>query len=262
MSLVVIIIIKSTRNFRCPRFPQRGAPAALWGAAAPGAVVDVEFAGALYSSAPASADGRWTVSLPATPAGGPYNISATARGAGGAALTLVDVHFGDVYWCSGQSNLDSANTPVRYAFNATAEVAAAAGFPWVRLFKVAHDASAAPLADLAAPPALAWTPAAPAPVATFSATCWFTGRDIAAALGPAVPIGLIESAWGGTSIQPWSAPGLADACGNESSYPGGWPTAPSVLWNAMTLPFAGMRMAGMVWCACAAAPRPPRSRAL
>ena len=147
---------------------QRDAPAAIWGATAPGDVVDVDFAGARVASAPAGADGRWTVSLPATAAGGPYSISATAR-ASGATANLTDVVFGDVYWCSGQSNLDSANTPVRYAYNATAEIAAAAGFPWVRLFKVAHATSTVPLADLAGAPALAWTRAAPTPVATFSA---------------------------------------------------------------------------------------------
>jgi len=57
----------------------------------------------------------------------------------------------------------------------------------------------------------------------------------------------VESAWGGTSIQVWVPPGITSVCGNASSYPGGWPTAVSALWNAMTVPFAGMKFGGLVW---------------
>jgi sialate O-acetylesterase len=144
--------------------------------------------------------------------------------------------------------LDSANTPVRYAYNSTEEIAAASLFtPWVRLFKVRHSQSPTPLTNLDAPPALPWSPASPATVSGFSATCWFHGREIALALGPSVPLALVESAWGGTSIQPWSDPGVTAACGDFPSYPGGWPTATSSLFNAMTFPFAGMKFSGFVW---------------
>ena len=228
---------------------QRDVSATVWGTTAVGALVNVTFMGLALVSLPADAAGRWSLDLPPTPAGnGPYNITASSSSSSSSTQTLARVLFGDLVWCSGQSNLDSANTPVSYAFNATAEIAAASLFSsWVRLFKVGKAQSTTPLSDLSTAPALVWSPAAPTTVAHFSATCWFHGRDLAVNLGSSIPIGLIESAWGGTSIQPWSSPGLSNDCGDFPSYPGGWPTIPQVLYNAMTFPFQGMKMSGIVW---------------
>jgi sialate O-acetylesterase len=228
---------------------QRGVPTSLWGWTTPGAAVVVALDGATTTSAPAGPDGRWVVTLPPTAAGTGHVVNITSLASGGAGVSLVDVAFGEVVWCSGQSNLSGGNTPVSYAYNATAEIAAASLFPWVRVFAVgtASNGAAAPLPQLGFPPHIPWSVAAPSSVAPFSATCWFTGKALAEALGPAVPIGLVESAWGGTSIQVWVPPGVVDACGNASSYPGGWPTALSSLWNAMTEPFAGMQVAHIVW---------------
>lgn len=167
----------------------------------------------------------------------------------GAVSVLEDVLFGDVVWCSGQSNMSGGNTPVAYAYNATEEIAASADYPWVRVFTVGTQSqgSPVPLAALQFPPAIPWSVAGPSPVARFSATCWFHGKGLADALGPSVPLGLVESAWGGTSIQVWEPPSIVAACGDPPSYPGGWPTATSSLWNSMTAPFAGMRVSGIVW---------------
>lgn len=232
---------------------KRDTPNLLWGSVPTGSVVTVTFAGVNITSQPSDGNSRWSVTLPPTSSTvGALNITVSS---GTATKTLARVLFGEIYWCSGQSNLDSANTPVRYAYNATAEIAAAALFtPWVRLFKVSHSQSPTPLTDLAAPPALPWSPASPATVSGFSATCWFHARELALALGPSIPLGFAESAWGGTSLQPWSDPGVTAACGDYPSYPGGWPTGTSVLYNAMTLPFAGMKFSGFVWyqgvCLC------------
>lgn len=228
---------------------QRGVAVSLWGWTAPGASVAVSFDGANSTSAPAGADGRWSVSLPPTAASTGHAITVTDLGGSGATAVLVDVAFGEVFWCSGQSNLSGGNTPVSYAYNASSEIAASILFPWVRVFSVgtASHGSDVPLPQLGFAPYIPWSVAAPSSVAPFSATCWFTGRDVAEALGPAVPIGLVESAWGGTSIQVWAPPGVVGACGNASSYPGGWPTAVAALWNAMTAPFAGMKVAGIIF---------------
>lgn len=228
---------------------QRDVAVELWGWTTPGAAVVVTFDGANTTSAPAGADGRWVVALPPTAAGTGHVVNITSLDGSGAAVSLVDVAFGEVVWCSGQSNLSGGNTPVSYAYNATAEIAAASLFPWVRVFAVgtASHGADAPLPQLGYAPYIPWSVAAPSSVAPFSATCWFAGKYTAEALGPAVPIGLVESAWGGTSIQVWAPPGVVDACGNASSYPGGWPTAVASLWNAMTTPFAGMRVSQIVW---------------
>jgi sialate O-acetylesterase len=227
---------------------QRDVPAEVWGWTAPGGTVVVSFAGANTTSAPTGTDGRWSVALPPTAAGEGFTITTIDVGSGKSAV-LLNVAFGDVVWCSGQSNLSGHNTPVRYAFNATAEIAAAAAYPWVRVFAVgvASQGSPAPLPQLGYDPYIPWSVAAPSSVALFSATCWFHGKAIADALGPTVPIGLIESAWGGTSIQVWEPAGIVSACGDPPAYPGGWPVATSSLWNSMTAPFAGMRVSGIVW---------------
>ena len=128
--------------------------------------------------------------------------------------------------------MSGGNTPLAYAYNATEEIAAAGNYPWVRLFTVGTPPGASsPLADLAQPPHLPWSRSSPEPASRFSATCWFTGKRLADALGPSVPIGLVESAWGGTSIQVWLPPTSEAACGAPDSYPGGWPTALSACWK-------------------------------
>lgn len=100
--------------------------------------MSVSGGGPVITSPPAGQDGRWNATLPAAPAsigGVGVNIS-VVDGTTGASIVLADVLFGDVVWCSGQSNLSGGNTPVAYAFNATAEIAASAAYPWVRVFTV------------------------------------------------------------------------------------------------------------------------------
>jgi sialate O-acetylesterase len=128
-------------------------------------------------------------------------------------------------------------------------VQASALYPWIRVLQVGtnYPGSSTPLPQLAGPPSIAWSVAAPSSVSHFSATCWFTGRDIADSLGPSVPLGLIESAWGGTSIQVWLSEEGSAVCGDYPSYPGGWPVNSTSLWNGMTLPFAGFHISAIVF---------------
>ena len=91
---------------------QRGVPAALWGWTDPGTTVVLGLSGTNYTSPPAGSDGRWQAALPAMPATGPGAGGANltvASGAGGVAV-LTDVLFGDVLWCSGQSNMAASTT--------------------------------------------------------------------------------------------------------------------------------------------------------
>ena len=160
-------------------------------------------------SAPAAGNGSWTATLPAMEAGTGFTVTVTDL-VSGATMVLTDVAFGDVLWCGGQSNLSGGNTPLAYAFNATEEIAAAANYPWIRLFTVGTPpGSPVPLADLASPPHIPWTRATPSAASRFSATCWFTGKRIADAVGAGVPLGLVESAWGGVSLQSGRQPATA-----------------------------------------------------
>ena len=233
---------------------QRNANVDLWGVATPGGVVRVTLSGFAPVQTGVSLNGSWAVSLPPMPASTGYNITVLDLESGSMQV-LVDVAFGDVIWCSGQSNLSGGNTPLRYAFNSTEEIAASSNYPWIRLFTVGTPpGSDTPLANLAHPPYIPWSKASPDSSQRFSATCWFTLKRLADTLGPAIPLGGVESAWGGTSIQVWLPPSSQSACGTQPSYPGGWPTELSACWNSQTVPFSyagnssvSMKISAIAW---------------
>jgi len=184
---------------------QRGVPIPVWGIATPGATVTVMLAkgsGPTSSTTPrfrahAATDGRWQATLPALPAGGPYRL--TAQSSAGARETVGDILIGDVFLCSGQSNMEY---PTRLASDYDSDVNSA-NDTQIRLFHVERFPSAVPRAGFGA--GAHWDITSPQSVREFSAVCYFFGRGLQPAVG--VPIGLIESAWGGSVIQAWiSAP--------------------------------------------------------
>jgi len=167
---------------------QRDRPIAVWGWAAPGERVTVTFAGARVR-ARADADGTWRASLPARHAGGPHTL--VVQTAGGASQSAADILTGDVYLCSGQSNME---------FPASgAAGGAGADDPSIRLYRLPLLSALAPQSTLASPPL--WTMAAGRAIEDFSAVCLAFAREIEGAAG--APIGLIQSAWGGTRIESW-----------------------------------------------------------
>ena len=179
---------------------QRGVPVHLWGKAAPGESVSVSLRSATRS-VNADADGRWSVYLPPVEAGGPFEI--TVKGAN--SITLTDVLAGDVWVASGQSNMEFE---LKEGKDAAAEIAAADRLR-IRLFHVKNKVSSYPLDDVDAP---AWAPCSPQTAASFSAIAYFFGRDLQDKLG--VPIGLIDSSWGGTPAEAWTS---LDALSTDAS---------------------------------------------
>jgi sialate O-acetylesterase len=171
---------------------QREAPIPVWGSTAPGARVTVTL-GASRISAHAGPDGRWQTTLPALPAGGPYTL--TAVSSAGTRETVGDILIGDVFLCSGQSNMEY---PTRLASDYDQDVDNANNTR-IRLFHIERFRSAVPRATFGA--GAHWDLTSPQSVREFSAVCYFFGRDLQSAVG--VPIGLIESAWGGSVIQAW-----------------------------------------------------------
>jgi sialate O-acetylesterase len=171
---------------------QRGVPIRVWGQAVPGAKVSLSLAGA-GAEATADAAGNWNASLPAMTAGGPYTL--TARSDAGQSQTASDVLIGDVYLCSGQSNMQLG---VDHTLNADAEIRDSAN-DTIRLLTVPMKISAAPLADFPAP--VAWQAAGPSTVGPFSAACYYFGRDLQKHVH--VPLGLINDDWGGSNIRTW-----------------------------------------------------------
>jgi sialate O-acetylesterase len=135
----------------------------------------------------------WWADLPAMSAGGPYTLSVSADGLEG--QTIGDVMIGDVWLCSGQSNMEMS---VAQSADAQREIAAASD-PQLRILTITRDASPAPRADFKTP--VAWQPVTPQSIGDFSAACYFMARELRAS--QKVSFGLIDATWGGTAVNAW-----------------------------------------------------------
>lgn len=170
---------------------QRDVPVVMWGWADPGGSVTVSM-GQTEASTRVGSDGTWRVELPPVPAGGPYEI----RVVGSDTLTFKDVLAGEVWIGSGQSNME---WPLASVNNADQEIAAAR-YPQIRLFTVERAVSPRPEVDVVSE---GWKVTSPETVGGFSAVAYFFGRELHQELG--VPIGLINSSWGGTVAEAWTS---------------------------------------------------------
>ncbi len=181
--------------FRDHAVLQRDRPIAVWGHAGPGQPVSVTFAGQAVSTR-ADAAGGWQATLSPMAAGGPHTLEVIA---GTRRERVRDVLVGDVWLCSGQSNME---LPVWRSLNAASEIAAAT-MPRIRLFTVPQHAAAQ--AQESFNDSTAWTSATPDAVRDFSATCFYFARELQRTVD--VPMGLIEAAWGGSRIEAWTSVG-------------------------------------------------------
>jgi sialate O-acetylesterase len=170
---------------------QRGQSIPVWGTAAPREKVTVNLGG---STKVATADkaGAWRVDLPAMQAGGPHVL--TVSSATGQAVAN-DVLVGDVWLCSGQSNMEY---PVRRALNGEGEAQGGADAQ-LRLMKVPQQLAELPQRTFAKLPK--WQVATPDSVSNFSAACYFMVRELRGS--QKVPIGAVDNTWGGTPIRAW-----------------------------------------------------------
>lgn len=171
---------------------QRGEPVRLSGHASPGETVTIRFDGH-ESVTRAGPDGGWQAELPAHAAGGPFDI--TVETASGETQTLSDVLVGDVWLCSGQSNMEY---PVSRALNPHSEIPAARN-ETIRLLTIPQTSHPRPLAHL--PRAADWRTVTPETIADFSAVCYFFARTLQES--EPVPMGLIDASWGGSQIEAW-----------------------------------------------------------
>ncbi len=169
---------------------QRDQPIDVWGWADPGQSVSVTLAGKT-ATATANPQGRWKAMLPAMPAGGPHELVATGPGE----IRLQDVWIGEVWICSGQSNMDMS---VNDVLDAGAHIAGA-DFPKMRTLRLPVTASGLPRDRASAP--VAWRPCTPQSVGGFSAVAFFFGRELYRKLE--IPIGLIVVTTGATPIELW-----------------------------------------------------------
>ncbi|MCE9562043.1 MAG: 9-O-acetylesterase [Planctomycetes bacterium] len=175
---------------------QRDIAAPVWGWSKPGDRVSVSVDGkASGEVAVAAADGRWSTKIGPFQAGGPHTI---AIDCGTRKETLKDVLFGDVWLCSGQSNM---NWPVRLANNAEEELKTAK-HPHIRSFTVGFYPSLVPMQ---LPPAAKWEACTPENARNFTAVGYFFAREIHAT--QKVPIGIIHASVGATAAEAWVSGG-------------------------------------------------------
>ncbi len=170
---------------------QRDKPNRVWGWTTPGAEVRVEIAG-ITAKAVAAADGRWQAEFNPPPAGGPYVLKID----GPQSVEFADILVGDVWLCSGQSNME-------YGLARTLDgeaVVKTATHPSIRLFRVSTKSAY----GAAAVPPGQWQQCTPETIGGFSAVAFYFGRKINAETG--VPVGLIQAAVGGTPAETWMDP--------------------------------------------------------
>jgi sialate O-acetylesterase len=180
---------------------QRDKNDAVWGTADAGEHVTVSVAGQ-SATAVARLDGRWMVRL--QPLKVATNLTMTVSGKN--TLTLRNVAVGDVYLCSGQSNMEyplqSWSPPDSAVFKAAQAEIAKANYPNIRLLTIPHAVKAKPQSEASAP--INWNICTPQTAGGFSAVGYYFGRELNRRLG--IPIGLIDSTWGGTIIEAWTSP--------------------------------------------------------
>lgn len=180
---------------------QRAAPIIIVGKAGPQERIFGEL-GDQQAVATAGADGAFTLTFaPQATASAPLTLRVS--GADGSATEVRDLAIGDVWLCSGQSNMEY---PIERALNGNM-VARQATDPDLRLLQIPKGTASLPATAFATP--VAWAAASPTSVPDFSAACYFMGKDLRAQQG--IPIGLIHASWGGSRLRPWLAPEAAEA---------------------------------------------------
>ncbi len=175
---------------------QQQKPIVIWGWSQPGETIAVQLSTNIQN-VQANERGEWKAVLPAMPAGGPYILTVS----GSSALRREDVLVGEVWLCSGQSNMEMG---IGTAQNGRQEIAAA-DYPTIRLLKVAKRWTPEPQSNIEG----TWKVCSPQTVGAggwggFSAAGYYFGRELHRKLG--VPIGLIDATWGGTRIESWTPP--------------------------------------------------------
>ena len=175
---------------------QQGTKLRIWGTTAPGEHVTVTFA-ATTSNTTANQQGHWQTFIGPFKAGGPFALTIT----GSSTLTFKNVLVGEVWVCSGQSNMEWPLVKAKGG----AEAVAQATYPEIRLFTVQKKTSISPLDDVQGH----WVITTPEQAAQFSAVGYFFGRELYQRLN--VPIGLIHTSWGGTPAEAWTSHDALDA---------------------------------------------------
>jgi len=229
----------------------------VWGLAPPGEKVEVSGSWGETFEATAAADWKWSgkIKTPAAVPGQAPKYTLTAAGSKNS-VVFENVLIGDVWVCSGQSNMEfpmTTNAPWTLGVNNFETEIAAANYPEIRLFKVPRRASSLPETNCGG----SWAECTPATVATFSAVAYYFGKELYDDPNINIPVGLIQSAFGGSAAQAWTrrdvlasdnelnSKYLAPYLLNPGSYTDEYKA--SNLYNGMLAPIIPFGIRGSIW---------------
>jgi sialate O-acetylesterase len=226
---------------------QRNSTVKIWGTADPGDKLVLSFDGQKISAV-ADTFGRWWTFVKTPDAGGPYEIEVSLADRDPKIL-ISDVMIGEVWICSGQSNME---WPVSQSLNAETEMEQSKNFPNIRLFTVEKYATDQAINDFAK--TTPWDCCSPDSVKNFSAVAYFFARELSKKLQ--MPIGLINTSWGGTPCEAWiSRSAMNDVVElapllrhwDENKQAPNSPNRPGNLYNGMIAPLLGFKFRGVIW---------------
>jgi len=250
-SILLLLLLSSLCSFSKVKLPsvlddnavlQRNAKVNLWGDANPEAkvVITTSWNNATINTK-ADREGKWMITINTPEAGGPYRIIYDD----GEETVTENIAIGEVWFCSGQSNMQmllrgAMNQPILHA----SDLIANAANKQLRLFKVPTALSAHPVEDLNN---TSWNVSSPQSAAVFSALAFQFGKMLQEQLD--VPVGIIVSAYGGTPIRGWMAPEylkeFPDMAKDTTARVNHW--GPSYLYNAMVYPLRNFSIRGFLW---------------
>ncbi|MDR2761248.1 MAG: sialate O-acetylesterase [Planctomycetaceae bacterium] len=220
---------------------QRDLPVTVWGWADPQEKITVSINNQ-SQSVETNADGHWQVKLNPLKSGEPTKLIVKGKNE----ITLDNILIGEVWLCSGQSNME-------WSMNKNSDSKAdipSVNNPNIRLFQVKHETADKPQDHLT--PNIKWQPANPSSVTNFSSIGYYFGAKLSSELG-GVPVGLIDSSWGGTRIEPWttvdgfkSVPSLAKLADTKLP-PNPKNQLPTSLYNKMIHPLVPFSIRGAIW---------------
>ena len=249
--LLAVLIFLSNCSFSQTRLPamfsdnmvlQQQQMVSVWGVDNPNAKITVRGSWGKNATAITDSKGQWKLKLQTPAAGGPYKVVIK----GSKEVTLKNVLIGEVWFCSGQSNMEMpvkgySNQPVI----GSNETILNSSNDNIRFLNTPRSASITPLYDVKGE----WNAVGPATTGNFSATAYYFAKKLQLVLN--VPVGIIQSAWGASTIESWMDKQSLSEFKNKvipETLPDSLPNrTPTILYNSMLHPYIGYTIKGVLW---------------